>query len=135
MHVSYRTHVAHITEVVIVYGTKKKALTAQNEEALILQRLISSKIRSGGPQTVQYKEVLIIGRCSHIEVLLYCDFIDNTIWVYCFFAFLNYSITCFCDLLLDYFAVNLSSWDIIRKSKLYSTWWRLFIKASFKCGF
>jgi hypothetical protein len=48
----------------------KKALTPQNKEVLIFERLISSKIRSGGPWTAQYKEVLIIGRCSHIDVLL-----------------------------------------------------------------
>jgi hypothetical protein len=48
----------------------KKALTGQNEEVLILERLISSKIRSGGPQTAQYKEALNNGKCSHIEILL-----------------------------------------------------------------
>ena len=55
---SYRRHVAHITEVVIAHGTEK-VLIRQNEEVLIFERPIFSKIRSGGPQTAQYKEVLI----------------------------------------------------------------------------
>ena len=37
----------------------RKVLTPHNEEVLIFESLISSKIRSGGPQTAQYKGVLI----------------------------------------------------------------------------
>ncbi len=63
---SFRIHVAHITEVVIGHGTEK-ALTPQNEEVLIFERLISSKIRSGGPRTAQYKEVLTYRGFTVIE--------------------------------------------------------------------
>jgi hypothetical protein len=39
-------------------------------EVPIMGRLISSKNRSGGLLIAQIKEVLIIERCPHIEVLL-----------------------------------------------------------------
>jgi hypothetical protein len=61
LHVS-NSYSAHIREVFIAQ--------ARNNEVLILERSISSKIGSGGLETAQYKEFPIIERCPHAEVLL-----------------------------------------------------------------
>ncbi len=64
-------HILLIFKRLLLFKGPIKCAHIQNKEVLITEKLISSKIHSGGPQSVQYKELLVIERCSYIEVLLY----------------------------------------------------------------
>ncbi len=49
----------------------KRSVHVQNKEVFTIERCISSKNRSVGPESVQNNEVFTIEGCSLIEVLLY----------------------------------------------------------------
>jgi hypothetical protein len=73
-------HILLIFKRLLLFKGPIKCAHLQNKEVLITERLISRKILSGGPQSVQYKELLVIGRCSYIEVLLYYFCLFSTLY-------------------------------------------------------